>query len=109
MVTANPLLGVGLHSYGFTGGIHQALWAYYGIQWGICGLGAVAWFLDTAEPRQYMRNAVYLNTGTERFMEVAHLTGLASSKRKTLGSSPPPEPPVPLGPGSGASVKVLPV
>ena len=40
---------------------------------------AVAWFLDTAEPRQYMRNAVYLNTGTERFMEVAHLTGLASS------------------------------
>jgi hypothetical protein len=42
-------------------------------------MDAVAWFLDTAEPRQYMRNAVYLNTGTERFMEVAHLTGLASS------------------------------
>ena len=42
-------------------------------------MDAVAWFLDTAEPRQYMRNAVYLNSGTERFMEVAHLTGLASS------------------------------
>ena len=42
-------------------------------------MDAVAWFLDTAEPRQYMRNAVYLNTGTDRFMEIAHLTGLASS------------------------------
>ena len=42
-------------------------------------MDAIAWFLDAAEPRQYMRNAVYLNTGTTRFMEVAHLTGLASS------------------------------
>ena len=37
------------------------------------------WFLESAEPRQYMRNAVYLNTGTERFMEVAYLAGLADS------------------------------
>jgi ABC-type transport system involved in cytochrome c biogenesis permease subunit len=36
------LLGVGLHSYGFTSGIHTALWTYYGIQWGIVGLGGVA-------------------------------------------------------------------
>ena len=35
------LLGVGLHSYGFTSGVHTALWTYYGIQWGIVGLGAV--------------------------------------------------------------------
>jgi hypothetical protein len=42
-------------------------------------MDAVAWFLDTADPRQYMRNAVYLNTGTSRFLEAAHLTGLASS------------------------------
>ena len=35
------LLGVGLHSYGFTSGVHSALWTYYGIQWGIVGLGAV--------------------------------------------------------------------
>jgi len=40
------LLGVGLHSYGFTSGIHSALWGYYGIQWGIVGLGAVAWVLE---------------------------------------------------------------
>ena len=38
-----------------------------------------AWFLDSAVPRQYMRNALYLNTGTNRFMEVAYLTGLAST------------------------------
>lgn len=38
-----------------------------------------AWFLDLAEPRQYMRNAVYLNTGRERFLEAAHLAGLANT------------------------------
>lgn len=37
------------------------------------------WFLVSAVPRQYMRNAVYLNTGTDRFMEVAHLSGLANT------------------------------
>ncbi|MCZ6683320.1 MAG: FG-GAP-like repeat-containing protein [Planctomycetota bacterium] len=37
------------------------------------------WFLESAEPRQYMRNALYLNTGTDRFMEVAYLAGLAST------------------------------
>jgi ABC-type transport system involved in cytochrome c biogenesis permease subunit len=36
------LLGVGLHSYGFTSGIHTALWSYYGLQWGVVGLGGVA-------------------------------------------------------------------
>ncbi|MCP3919002.1 MAG: RNA-binding protein [bacterium] len=37
------------------------------------------WFLETAEPRQYMRNALYRGTGTGRFMEVSHLAGLDSS------------------------------
>ena len=37
------------------------------------------WFLSAAEPRQYMRNAVYLNTGTQRFMEIAQLAGLANT------------------------------
>jgi ABC-type transport system involved in cytochrome c biogenesis permease subunit len=36
------LLGVGLHSYGFTSGIHTALWSYYGLQWGIVALGGIA-------------------------------------------------------------------
>ncbi len=38
-----------------------------------------AWFLETAEPRQYMRNAVYLNRGVDRMMEVAFLAGLSAS------------------------------
>ena len=38
-----------------------------------------AWFLDHAQPRQYMRNSVYVNTGLGRFMEAAHMTGLAKS------------------------------
>ncbi len=37
------------------------------------------WFLNRSDPRQMMRNAVYLNTGGVRFQEAAFLTGLASS------------------------------
>ncbi|MEZ4463681.1 MAG: FG-GAP-like repeat-containing protein [bacterium] len=37
------------------------------------------WFLEFPEPRQYMRNAVFLNTGLGRFMEVAQLLGLANT------------------------------
>jgi len=36
------LLGIGLHSYGFTSGIHSALWTYYGIQWAVVALGLIA-------------------------------------------------------------------
>ncbi|MCP4777564.1 MAG: VCBS repeat-containing protein, partial [Planctomycetaceae bacterium] len=43
------------------------------------GPGSAAWFLNVPDPPQYMRNAVYCNTGTERFMEVAFLTGLAKT------------------------------
>lgn len=35
------------------------------------------WFLDLPEPRQYMRNALFLNTGTGRFLEAAHPAGIA--------------------------------
>lgn len=37
------------------------------------------WFLESAEPRQYMRNMLYLNTGTSRFAEIGFLAGLAST------------------------------
>lgn len=37
------------------------------------------WFLDFPVPRQYMRNAMYVNTGTGRFMETAHMSGLANT------------------------------
>jgi cytochrome c biogenesis factor len=37
------LLGVGLHSYGFTSGVHTALWAYYWTQWSVVALGGIAW------------------------------------------------------------------
>ena len=42
-------------------------------------MGDSRWFLESAEPRQYMRNALYLNTGTERFMEVGFLAHAAST------------------------------
>lgn len=37
------------------------------------------WFLEFAEPRQYMRNALYLNTGGRRVMEAAFMAGVAST------------------------------
>jgi hypothetical protein len=37
------------------------------------------WFLEFAEPRQYSRNSVYLNTGTNRFMEIAYMVGVEAS------------------------------
>ncbi len=37
------LLGVGLHSYGFTSGIQRALWTYYVVQWSVVALGGVVW------------------------------------------------------------------
>ncbi len=46
------------------------------------GMGDMAknrWFLMQAQPRQYMRNAVYLGTGTERVLEAAAMTGLANT------------------------------
>ena len=36
-------------------------------------------FLDTAIPRQTMRNTCLLNTGTGRFNEVGYITGLANT------------------------------
>ena len=43
------------------------------------GPDSEAWFLNFPSPPQYMRNVLYLNTGTERFMEVAYLNGLAAT------------------------------
>ena len=42
-------------------------------------MSAKAEFLNTAVPRQYMRNAVYINSRGGRFMEAAYLAGLANS------------------------------
>ena len=39
----------------------------------------MGWFLEWPEPRQYMRNALLLNSGTGRFREAAFLAGLAST------------------------------
>ena len=37
------------------------------------------WFLDIAEPRQYNRNAVFINTSAGGMMEAAYLTGMAAT------------------------------
>ena len=42
-------------------------------------MGDRRWFLMNSDPQQYMRNALYLNTGTGRFLEGSYLAGLAST------------------------------
>jgi len=44
------LLGVGLHSYGFTSGIAKALAIFYGVEGGVLLLGMVAWLIDRRKP-----------------------------------------------------------
>ena len=39
-------------------------------------MAARTWLINWGEPRQYMRNAVYLNTGAGRFMEMGQMMGL---------------------------------
>ncbi len=55
------LLGVGLHSYGFTSGIHTALWTYYGIQWGIVGLGGIAFWRERTSGAKGVPHAAAAN------------------------------------------------
>ena len=40
-------------------------------------MGDRRWFLENAWPRQTMRNTLFLNTGTRRFMETAFLANVA--------------------------------
>ncbi len=42
-------------------------------------MATTGWFLVHPTPRQYMRNALYLNTGTSRFVEIAQLAGVANT------------------------------
>jgi ABC-type transport system involved in cytochrome c biogenesis permease subunit len=51
------LLGVGLHSYGFTSGIHTALWSYYLAQWGLIGAAGAhyLWITRPAPARAAQR------------------------------------------------------
>jgi ABC-type transport system involved in cytochrome c biogenesis permease subunit len=44
------LLGVGLHSYGFTSGIARALLMFYIIESAVLALGAIAWWLRERKP-----------------------------------------------------------
>ena len=59
------LLGVGLHSYGFTGGIHTAVWTYYGIQWSVCALG----LYDAWRERMLARATALARTGQKVKLE----------------------------------------
>ncbi len=50
------LLGVGLHSYGFTSGINTALWSYYLAQWGLIAAAGAHYLWATREVREPARS-----------------------------------------------------
>ena len=45
------VMGVGLHSYGFTSGIKEGVIAFWVSQAIVLSLGTLAWFIDRAESR----------------------------------------------------------
>ncbi len=53
--------------------------SHYMQKMGMGDMDSQGWFLEYPDPRQYMRNALYLGTGTGRFMEIAYLAGLADT------------------------------
>ena len=42
-------------------------------------MGRDAWFLTAGHPRQFMRNALYVNTATSRLMEASYLAGISKT------------------------------
>ena len=52
---------------------------HYNDKIGMGDMDEEGWFLTYPTPRQYMRNAVYLNSGGRRYFEIAHMAGLAST------------------------------
>ena len=50
---------------------------HYKRQLSMGAMDDMAWFYEVADPPQCMRNALYVNTGTHRFLEAAYLAGVA--------------------------------
>jgi len=46
---------------------------------GAMGGDSKIWFMQNADPPQYMRNCLYVNTGTGHFMDAAFMSGIAAS------------------------------
>ena len=52
---------------------------HYGQKVNMGTMGSDAWFLNSGKPRQFMKNCVFINSGTGRFMETAQLSNLAKT------------------------------
>jgi hypothetical protein len=52
---------------------------HYRSKIGMGDMATFAWFLDSASPRQYMKNGLFVNTGVERMIETASMAGVQST------------------------------
>jgi hypothetical protein len=53
--------------------------SHYKSKMGMGDMADQAWFLDSANPKQYMRNCMFVNSGTGRFLETAYFSGVSNS------------------------------
>jgi hypothetical protein len=52
---------------------------HFKAKWLMGEMSSRGWFLEHARPQQYMRNALFVNSGTGRFQEAAFLAGVAAT------------------------------
>ena len=52
---------------------------HYKAKMGMGDMEDNGWFLRSSNPKQYMRNSLFLNAGQGRFMEIAHQAGVGST------------------------------
>jgi hypothetical protein len=57
----------------------MAMRSHYDAKMLMGDMGDRGWFLENGRPPQVMRNALFLNTGTERFLECGLLAGVAKT------------------------------
>lgn len=53
--------------------------SHYKSKMGMGDMADSGWFLRSSNPKQYMRNSLYLNSGKGRFMEIAYQAGVDST------------------------------
>ena len=52
---------------------------HYKSKMGMGDMEDSGWFLRSSNPKQYMRNSLYLNSGNSRFLEIAQQAGVANT------------------------------
>lgn len=58
---------------------------HYRSKIGMGDMATFAWFLDSASPRQYMKNGLFINSGLDRMIESSSMSGIQSTNWSWAG------------------------